>query len=77
MSYEIDKADMVRSVPTMFATFAGGATPCTRPRITGGLRLSSMNIGFSDAVMEGMQKVIFEEIPEILCEIFRTDRSSL
>jgi len=65
MSYEIDKADMVRSVPTMFATFAGGGNPMYKTKDDWWAPPEFMNIGFSEAVMEAMQKILFEQIPEI------------
>ncbi|MBI5589951.1 MAG: hypothetical protein HY881_05665 [Deltaproteobacteria bacterium] len=66
LSYEMDKTDMVRSVPSMFTGFPGGGNPQYKTKNDWWAPPEYMNVGYSDAAMELMQKVLFEEIPEIV-----------
>ncbi len=66
ISYEIDKADMIRCMPAMFTGFAGGGNPQYKTKNDWWAPPEYMKIEYSDAAMELMQKVLFEEIPAIV-----------
>jgi hypothetical protein len=66
MSYELDKQDIVNCVPTMFAGFPGGGTPMYKTKNEWWAPPEFMGIGFSQAVMDVMQQVLFEQVPEIV-----------
>ena len=64
MTYEMDKQDMVNCVPNMFA-FPGGGKPMYKTKDDWWAPPEFMNVGFSEAVMQAMDKILFEQIPEI------------
>ncbi|MDA8405123.1 MAG: DUF2148 domain-containing protein [Desulfobacteraceae bacterium] len=66
MSYEMDKQDMVNCVPTQFAAFPGGGAPMYKTKNDWWAPPEFMGIGYSEQVMEVYQKVLFEQVPEIV-----------
>lgn len=66
MSYELDKQDIINCVPTMFAAFPGGGNPMYKNKDEWWAPPEFMGMGYSPEVMEAMQQVLFEQIPEIV-----------
>jgi hypothetical protein len=66
MNYEMDKQDIINCVPGMFAGFPGGGTPMYKTKNDWWAPPEFMGIGYSQAVMDVYQKVLFEQVPEIV-----------
>ena len=66
LNYEMDKMDMLRCIPTMFATFAGGGNPMYKTKDDWWAPPDFLNIGFSDEVMAALEKILYEQVPEAL-----------
>nr|MCU0600716.1 hypothetical protein [Desulfobacterales bacterium] len=66
MSYEMDKQDMVNCVPNMFTCFPGGGTPMYKTKDQWWAPPEFMGIGYSQLVMDVYQKVLFEQVPELV-----------
>lgn len=66
MSYELDKQDLINCVPTMFTCFPGGGMPMYKTKDDWWAPPEFMGIQYSPLVMEVMQQVLFEQVPEIV-----------
>ncbi len=66
MTYEMDKQDIINCVPNLFTAFPGGGTPMYKTKDEWWAPPEFMGIGYSEAVMEVMQQVLFEQVPEIV-----------
>jgi hypothetical protein len=66
LNYEQDKADMIQCVPTMFTGFPGGGNPMYKTKQDWWAPPEFLNIEYSDAAMDVMQEVLYEQIPEIV-----------
>ena len=66
MSYELDKKDMLNSVPTMFTAFPGGGTPMYKTKDDWWAPPEFMGMGFSQEAMDMYEQLLFDEVPEIV-----------
>ncbi len=66
MSYETDKMDMMKSIPTMFAGFPGSGNPMYKTKQDWWAPPEFLNIAYSEDAMEVLQKVLYEQIPEVV-----------
>ncbi len=66
MSYEEEKQAMINSIPTNFAAFVGGGTPMYKTKDDWWAPPKFMGMAYSPEVMEVMQQVLFEQVPEIV-----------
>ena len=66
LNYEIDKTDMMKCIPTVFAGFPGGGNPQYKTKNDWWAPPEYLNIEYSEDAMEMMQEVLFEKIPEIV-----------
>lgn len=66
LNYEQDKADMIQCVPTMFTGFPGGGNPMYKTKQDWWAPPEFLNVEYSDAAMDVMQEVLYEQIPEIV-----------
>lgn len=66
ITYEMDKMDIIRSVPTMFAAFPGGGNPMYKTKQDWWAPPEFLDIAYSEAAMDVLQKVLYEQIPEIV-----------
>ena len=66
MNYEMDKQDMFSCIPNIFTAFPGGGTPMYKTKDEWWAPPEFLGIGESDEAMEGMQQVIYEQVPEII-----------
>jgi len=53
-------------VPTMFACFPGGGNPMYKTKQDWWAPPEFLNVGYSEAAMDVLQKVLYEQIPEIV-----------
>lgn len=66
MSYEMNQADFIKCVPTMFAGFPGGGNPMYKTKQDWWAPPEFLEIGYSDEAMEALQTILYEQIPEIV-----------
>lgn len=66
MSYELDKLDMIRCIPWQFEGFPGGGNPMYKIKDDWWAPPDFINVGYSEMAMDGMQKILFEIVPEIV-----------
>jgi uncharacterized ferredoxin-like protein len=66
LSYEAEKAEIIQSVPTMFACFPGGGNPMYKTKQDWWAPPEFMSIGYSEVAMEVLQRVLYEQVPEIV-----------
>jgi uncharacterized ferredoxin-like protein len=66
MTYEMDKADLINCVPTMFAGFPGGGNPMYKTKQDWWAPPEYLNIGYSEEAMQALQKIVYEQVPEIV-----------
>lgn len=66
MNYEMEKQDMINCVPNLFAAFPGGGTPMYKTKDQWWAPPEFMGMAYSPEVMEIMQQVLFEQVPEIV-----------
>lgn len=65
-TYEDDKMDIMRCVPNMFTAFPGGGNPMYKSKDDWWAPPEFLNVEYSELAMEALQKVLYEEIPEIV-----------
>jgi hypothetical protein len=66
INYEMDKQDMFNCIPNLFTGFPGGGTPMYKTKDEWWAPPEFLGIGESEEAMEGMQQVIYEQVPEII-----------
>jgi uncharacterized ferredoxin-like protein len=66
LTYEMDKMDMLRTVPTMFAGFPGGGNPAYKTKDEWWAPPESLKYEFEPASMDLIEEALFEKIPEIV-----------
>lgn len=66
MTYEMDKMDLIRSVPTMFTGFPGGGNPMYKTKDDWWAPPEFLNIEYSEEMMQALDKILYEQIPEVL-----------
>lgn len=64
LTYEMDKADFLKCVPTMFATFAGGGNPSYKTKDDWWAPPDHLDIGYSEQMMDALQTIVYEQVPE-------------
>ena len=65
MTYEMDKSDIIRCIPTHFATFPGGGKPDFKTRDDWWAPPDALKFEMSEETMDLTQEVLYEKIPEI------------
>jgi len=66
ITYEEEKQDMLRSAPTMFTCFPGGGNPMYKTKDDWWAPPEYMNVEYSDATMEAVNTILYEQVPEIV-----------
>ncbi len=66
LTYEMDRTDLLKSIPTMFACFPGGGNPMYKTKQDWWAPPEFLDVGYSEAAMEALQKALYEQIPEIV-----------
>lgn len=66
MTYEMDKTDFLRCVPTMFAGFPGTGNPMYKTKQDWWAPPEFLGVGYSEQAMQAFQKILYEQVPEIV-----------
>jgi uncharacterized ferredoxin-like protein len=66
MTYEEEKKDMLHSTPTMFTCFPGTGDPMYKTKDDWWAPPEYMNVDYSEAKMEAMNTILYEQVPEIV-----------
>ena len=67
-TYEEEKAEMIRSVPTMFTCFPGPGKPMYKTKDDWWAPPEYMDVGFSEEAMEAYQRIVYEQVPEVVMQ---------
>lgn len=65
-TYEEEKAEMIRSVPTMFTCFPGPGKPMYKTKDDWWAPPEYMDVGFSEDAMTAYEKIVYEQVPEVV-----------
>lgn len=68
ISYEEEKAEMIKSVPTLFAGFPGNGIPMYKTKDDWWAPPEFMNVEYSEEAMMAYQEVVYEQIPEVIAK---------
>ncbi|SMD09868.1 Uncharacterized protein, contains ferredoxin domain [Desulfocicer vacuolatum DSM 3385] len=63
-TYEEEKTDMLKSVPTMFTCFPGNGNPMYKTKDDWWAPPEFMDVKYSEASMDAYQKIVYEQVPE-------------
>lgn len=64
ITYEEEKLDMLRSVPTMFTCFPGPGNPMYKAKDDWWAPPEYLNIEYSEAAMEAYEQIVYGQVPE-------------
>lgn len=64
LSHEMNRQDFLKCVPTMYACFAGGGNPMYKTKQDWWAPPDYLEIGYSEAAMEGLNHIVYEQVPE-------------
>jgi hypothetical protein len=60
----MNRQDFLQCVPTMYACFAGGGKPMYKTKQDWWAPPDYLEIGYSEAAMEGLNQIVYEQVPE-------------
>jgi len=68
ITYEEEKAEMIKSVPTMFTCFPGNGSPMYKTKDDWWAPPEFLNVEYSEEAMMAYQQIVYEQIPEVIAK---------
>lgn len=66
ITYEEEKAEMIKTVPTMFTCFPGPGNPMYKNKNEWWAPPEHMSVGFSQEAMDKYEEIVYQQVPEVV-----------